>query len=194
MKKNILIIVLVLVMGLLAGVFLVSQYRPTWLGLDQGVCCGWDQSQMAVKDFHSCINAGNPAMESYPRQCRDSEGNLYVENIGNELEKQDLIRLDYPRPNAKISSPLIISGEARGPWFFEGDFPVVLTDWDGLIIAEGYATAEGEWMTEKFVPFTAELKFKKPEYKDNGSLILQKDNPSGLVSLDDSLEIPIYFE
>jgi len=145
-------------------------------------------------NFMECISSGFPAMESYPRKCKDDEGNYFTENIGNELEKMDLIRLDSPRPNSYIESPLVISGEARGAWFFEGDFPVVLTDWDGLIIAEGYATARGEWMTEEFVQFDATLDFISPTYKNNGTLILQKDNPSGLPENDDALEVPIFFK
>jgi len=111
-----------------------------------------------------------------------------------EIEsKMNLIRLESPLPNSIITNPLSIKGEARGNWFFEASFPIYLTDWDGLIIAEGYATAEGEWMTTEFVPFSANLTFTKPEYKNNGSLILRKDNPSGLPEHDDALEIPIFF-
>ena len=145
-----------------------------------------------INDFNDCIKAGNPAMESYPRQCLVNE-EVFTENIGNELEKNDLIRINTPRPNQKITNPLVIEGEAKGNWFFEGDFPVVLTDWDGLIIAEGFASANGVWMTDEFVKFEAELEFEKPEYKNNGTLILRKDNPSGLLEHDDALEIPIYF-
>lgn len=50
-------------------------------------------------------------MESYPRQCRDGEGNLFTENIGNELEKIDLIKINTPRPNQEITSPVLIKGE-----------------------------------------------------------------------------------
>lgn len=152
---------------------------------------------VSVTNFEECMTAGNLVMESYPRQCR-AGNKTFTENIGNELEKTDLIRLDSPRPNQIISSPLIIKGEARGYWFFEGDFPVVLTDWDGLIIAQGIATANppaGEdWMTEDFVPFEATLEFEYPTYKNNGSLILRKDNPSDLPENDDALEIPILFK
>jgi len=104
------------------------------------------------------------------------------------------IRVTSPEVGEAISSPLIIEGEARGKWFFEASFPVVLTNWDGLIIAEGIATAEGEWMTENFVPFKAELEFIKPEYGERGALILKKDNPSGLPEHDDAIEIPLTFE
>lgn len=113
--------------------------------------------------------------------------------------KADLIKLVSPVPGGLIENGFSISGQARGQWFFEGSFPVVLTNWDGLIIAEGIATAEGEWMTEEFVPFTASLQFTNPykegdqDFMKKGSLILKKDNPSGLPKHDNALEIPVRF-
>ncbi len=113
--------------------------------------------------------------------------------------KADLITIDTPVPLGIVESPLTIVGEARGTWFFEASFPVTITNWDGLIIGEGYATADGEWMTEDFVPFTANIEFTNPynvgdpDFMKNGALILQKDNPSGLPENDDALEIPIRF-
>jgi len=112
--------------------------------------------------------------------------------------KHELIEVDAPAAGAVITSPLAVSGRARGPWYFEGDFPLVLTDWDGRIIAEGYASAQGEWMTEEFVPFTGTLVFEAPPkingFSDRGTLIFRKDNPSGLPEHDDALEITVYFE
>lgn len=109
--------------------------------------------------------------------------------------KADLIRLDNPRPGQIISSPFTISGQARGNWFFEASFPVILTDRDGKIIAQGIAQAKSDWMTTEFVPFGATLTFAvdKNIYNTQGSLILKKDNPSGLSQNDDALEIPIIF-
>lgn len=34
-----------------------------------------------ITDFEGCVGAGNPIMESYPRQCRTEDGNLFVEKI-----------------------------------------------------------------------------------------------------------------
>lgn len=148
-----------------------------------------------ITTFAACVASGNPVMESYPRQCR-AGGQNFTESIGNELEKADLIRISTPRPNEKISSPLTITGEARGTWFFEASFPVVLTDWDGKIIAQGTAKANSDWMTTDFVPFTATLSFTvdKNTYSNNGALILRKDNPSGLPQNNNALEIPIVFK
>lgn len=124
-------------------------------------------------------------------------------NTRNEDEvsqnTHQLIRLTSPKDNQTITSPLQIKGEARGSWFFEATFPIVLTDWDGRIIAQHYAQADGEWMTEEFVPFTATLDFETPvneidpDFMRRGSLILQKSNASGLPEHDDAHEITIYY-
>ena len=116
--------------------------------------------------------------------------------------KGDLIVVDSPRIGDRITSPLIIRGKARGPWYFEATFPVVLTNWDGLIIAQHYAQAQSEWMTTEFVPFETKLEFESPVFpgadKDHfsrrGTLILKKDNPSGLPEHDDALEFEVFFE
>ena len=115
------------------------------------------------------------------------------EDAGNAAQNAHLIVLDNPRPNQTITSPLTVTGQARGYWFFEASFPVVLVDWDGRIIAQGIATAKGDWMTADFVPFEATLTFTAdPDaYSNRGALILQKDNPSGLPQNDDALEVPV---
>lgn len=109
--------------------------------------------------------------------------------------KKDLITLSSPVPGAIITSPVTITGMARGTWFFEASFPITIVDWDGRIIGEGIATADEDWMTTEFVPYTATISFTVPSdtpYK-RGIVILQKDNPSGLPEHDDALEIPVTF-
>ncbi|MBL7053145.1 MAG: hypothetical protein ISS02_00570 [Candidatus Portnoybacteria bacterium] len=182
MEKHKIVLVIVIPIMIIIAVGILSYFPES------------QEGDLQIEGFFDCLEAGYPIMESYPRQCRISNDKLFVENIGNELEKMDLIRIDNPRPNQVIGSPLIIEGEAKGSWFFEGDFPVILTNWDGLIIAEGYATAQSDWMTDEFVRFKAEIEFEKPGLYNRGSLILRKDNPSGLAENDDALEIPIFFD
>jgi hypothetical protein len=107
--------------------------------------------------------------------------------------KAKYIKVAKPLPNQTISSPVIIEGEAVGNWFFEASFPIAVVDWDGKIIGEGHAEAIGDWMTTKFVPFTATVTFTVDDtaYSNRGTLILKKDNPSGLSEHDDALEIPV---
>jgi hypothetical protein len=91
-----------------------------------------------------------------------------------------------------------ITGEARGPWYFEASFPVLLTDGDGLIIAQGNGQAQGEWMTTEFVPFVATLEFSVPVNADafgrRGALVFKNDNPSGDSARDKAVEIPVRFK
>jgi len=55
------------------------------------------------------------------------------------------------------------------------------------------AQAQGDWMTTEFVPFEAVLEFAVPQ-TEFGTLILEKDNPSGLPQNADSISIPVRFE
>jgi len=108
-------------------------------------------------------------------------------------EKLDLIKIDHPRPNQAIESPLFIKGEARGFWFFEASFPVKLFNDNGFLLGVIPAQALGDWMTEDFVAFDATLPFAVPS-TPKGRLVLEKDNPSGLSEHADELIIPIHFK
>ena len=114
-------------------------------------------------------------------------------DIGNELEKADLIRLSNPRPNQIIESPLFIKGEARGLWFFEASFPIKLFDENNFLLGITIAQALGNWMTEDFVQFSATLPLAVSSTK-KGVLILEKDNPSGLPENADELRVPVVFK
>ncbi len=107
--------------------------------------------------------------------------------------KEDLIVVKSPKANEEISSPLLIEGEARGFWFFEADFPIKIFDKNNNLIATAIAQAKDDWMTEDFVPFKAELYFE-PQTEEQGILVLEKDNPSGLPENADELRIPIKFK
>lgn len=143
-----------------------------------------------ITDFDSCAASGKPIMESYPPRCT-ANGQTYTQDIGNELEMQYTIRVSSPRPGTKITSPLTITGEARGKYFFEAQFPIRLLDQDHKIIAQGVAEAESDWMTENFVPFTATLTFTTNSSK--GTLVLENDNPSDNPSTALELLMPVRF-
>lgn len=167
-----------------------------------------------VSSFEECVAAGYPVLESYPEQCRTPDGKSFTRKIpaadisdevtGEINSKNDLIRVDEPVRMSVISSPLTFRGQARGSWFFEAVFPVVLVNWDGVIIAETEAKAvldpsdpNSTWMTEDFVAFEGTIEFTEPSWEDDfskrGALIFQKSNPSDLPENDDALEIPILF-
>ena len=151
-----------------------------------------NSAQNNINSYQECIDAGNPSMESYPAQCRTEDGKTFTQDIGNENELANFIRSENPRPDQTISSPLEITGEAVGNWFFEASFPAKLTDANGKELAVIPVTAQGEWMTTSFVPYKATMTFSTPT-TPTGTLILQKDNPSGLPENDNELRIPVKF-
>ena len=120
-------------------------------------------------------------------------GGYFVFSDKEKEEKPDLITLDYLKPNQTIESPLLISGKARGYWYFEASFPVKIVDDIGFILGLKPAQALSDWMTEDFVPFSATILFAAPSTA-KGKLILEKDNPSGLPENADQRVIPIYFK
>jgi len=166
-----------------------------------------EEERGLMTNFEDCVAAGYPVAESYPEQCLSPEG-TFIRDLSEEVEipadlaehiasKSDLIIVSEPQPMTVIASPLVVRGQARGNWYFEASFPITLVNWDGLIIAGGYAEAKGDWMTEDFVPFEGVLEFKTPEdigdFSRRGAIILQKDNPSGLPESDEALELPVYY-
>lgn len=181
-------ILLLLALAAGAGIYLVLQNKPA--------------SPTTINSFQDCATAGYPIMESYPEQCRTPDGRTFV----RELEvtplpsdtavyihsKSDLITVNSPKPLAEVSSPVTITGQARGSWYFEASFPVTIEDANGNVLGAAPAQAQGDWMTERFVPFEATLTFSAPPTA-TGTLILKKDNPSGLPEHADQLRIPIKF-
>jgi len=103
-----------------------------------------------------------------------------------------LIRVTSPLSGASIRSPLTVTGEARGTWYFEASFPVKVLDANGKLLGSAPAQAQGEWMTTEFVPFQATFSFATSTTQ-NGTLVFEKDNPSGLQENAAEIRIPITF-
>ncbi len=191
MKYAIFILLVVAIGAGFASTLLVNP-APATPPVEEGVMCTLDA--MMCPDG-SYVGRSGPNCEFV---CPPAP--VVPEDVQAHIDaKTDLITLASPVPGAFVTSPLTLTGQARGNWFFEASFPITLVNWDGLIIAESYATAEGDWMTEDFVPFSATIEFENPyppggpDFMKRGAVILQKDNPSGLPEYDDAVEIPVLF-
>ena len=101
------------------------------------------------------------------------------------------IHVSEPDANTVVSSPLTVRGEARGTWYFEASFPVRLLDSSGNELAVAPAQAQDDWMTIDFVPFEVTLTYTTTSA--TGSLVLEKDNPSGEPQNAASIVIPVRF-
>lgn len=134
---------------------------------------------------------GNVASESKKEIRKALNSFSFARSEGNQ-ESEKLIRVHNPEPNSLITSPLHISGEAKGYWFFEANFPVELVDENNNILATGIAEAEGDWMTKNFVPFKVILQFETPD-TPGGFLIFKKQNASGKPKHRQTYKIPVRF-
>jgi hypothetical protein len=57
----------------------------------------------------------------------------------------DKIRVTSPAANALVKSTFAVTGQARGPWYFEASFPITVESADGTVLVTTIATANGEW-------------------------------------------------
>lgn len=102
----------------------------------------------------------------------------------------DLIKVETPTPGATTGQVFSVRGQARGTWFFEGSFSIVVLDKSGQILAQSLATSSQDWMTANFIPFKADFKIPA-SYIGPATLVLKKDNPSGLPEHEASISFPI---
>jgi hypothetical protein len=118
----------------------------------------------------------------------------------NPIPISDLIQVTTPvsgqqidiNPISSAKSMVLVSGKARGSWYFEASFPVKILDAYGNILAEDSIQTSENWMTEDFVPFAKEIGFTPPSTL-TGTVILMNDNPSGDPAKSRELQIPIKF-
>lgn len=173
------LVVLIVVLGLLGVYIFVSKSGKN------------EQSSGGVRNFEDCVAAGNPVMESYPRQCRS--GNItFVEDIKNDIEENPVVVPEL-ESDVPVRAPLVVSGRALGTWFFEATFPVKLYDSAGNLLAQAQATALDNWMTTGYVQFTVSLDFTVPG-ADGGYVVFEKSNPSGLPENAGLVQIPVRFK
>jgi len=103
------------------------------------------------------------------------------------LDESGTLSLDLSQQDVTLT------GKARGTMFFEASFPVDLVDENGNTIANGLATATGDWMTEDFVPMHIVLHYTSSPTTPTGTLRLYKDNPSGLPEHDATVFVSVVF-
>jgi len=138
------------------------------------------------------VKHGNPSASMPTAGCNISNSTTPTPSSTPSPSQVSEIIVSSPQPNQTVSSPMNISGQARGSWFFEAVFPVKLLDKQGNVLASGQARAQGNWMTEDFVPFAVQLTYSLSA-TSSGVLIFSNDNPSGLSQNSKEWRVPVVF-
>ncbi len=152
----------------------------------------------AITSYETCAQAGYAMADSNPPKCVTPDGRVFLgvatttPVVSTTTETSNTrFQLTNISPDQIISSPLTVTGRARGV-YFEASFPIELVDGNGKSLAQVPAQAQSDWMTTEFVPFIATLTFTKPTTA-TGTLILRNDNPSGLPENSIEYRIPVRF-
>jgi hypothetical protein len=103
-----------------------------------------------------------------------------------------IITVDQPQPEGEIEDPVTVTGKARGYWYNEGIFTVLIIDASGYTVGEGQAQADEKWTTTNFVNFTASVPIYSTPRAKTGVMRLKRTDQSGK-SLD-YIEVPITFK
>lgn len=88
----------------------------------------------------------------------------------------DVATVTNPVPDARVTSPLAVSGVAPGNWYFENQFPVQIVDAQGQVLAEAPATPRVSWTDPGDKEFDATLTFSVTA-DTPATLVLQEDMP-----------------
>ncbi|MDB5266249.1 MAG: hypothetical protein JWN89_64 [Parcubacteria group bacterium] len=100
-----------------------------------------------------------------------------------------------PAAGATTTSPISLSGNAQGSWFFEASAPVLIMDAAGKTLGQGTIHATGDWMTTAYVPFTGSVAYTLPVgTTTEGFVIFMNDNPSGDPARSVSIRVPVHFK
>lgn len=149
----------------------------------------WLDSDMALVEYED----GHIALTAEALFARGLElVSFSVLKDGELGVKKAEARIFSPEPNTPITSPLSVKGEAPGTWFFEATLRLRLVDDKGDVIANSWAQADGEWMTENYVPYEGVLNFNTEA--ESGELWVLNDNPSGLPEYEVFVKIPVRFK
>lgn len=106
----------------------------------------------------------------------------------------DEIKVSNPPINSGMSTPFTVGGQARGSWYFEGRAPMLLTDANGKILAEGTINAQNFWKTNDFVAFLGVFSFPVQPTGSTGVLVVKNANPSGLPANAKAIEVLVKFK
>ena len=117
--------------------------------------------------------------------------NIYLPNEYISIESINSLN-ESPSDKYIVKSPLVIDGLLSGSWCFENNCIVHIKDSKGNILNTTSFNLNGDWMTEKLVPFSLEISYISNT--DNGYIIFEKNNPSGLEQNCAFIVIPVIFK
>lgn len=148
---------------------------------------------VAALGFYALSNQPSPGPDNQATTTLPVATTTPAPGITYDRASADMIKVEAPVPGAVVGKTFTVRGEARGSWYFEASFPIEVRDSSGKVLTTVVAQAQGEWMTTSFVPFVATATVPT-SYIGPATIVLKKDNPSGLSAHDASATYSITIE
>lgn len=167
----------------------IEQENNTALANPASVNCLEKGGQIEIKKD---AEGGEHGMCIFPNGKECEEWAFFRGECSAEEEKIYETKLLMPASEQLVASPLSVTGQMPGSWYFEANAIIEIYDANGKLLGFTSAQAEGDWMTTSSVAFKAELSFITPETA-TGTIVFKNDNPSGLPENDKSESYPIIF-
>jgi hypothetical protein len=113
-----------------------------------------------VSSFEECIAAGNPAMESYPRQCRhgaltfteviEEESGEFPTGIAGQVKARDIAKSSDCMKEGTLKSSFV-HNEVTKTWWFDMDVEKEGCN-PACVVSEETFTAEINWRCTGLIP------------------------------------------
>lgn len=128
-------------------------------------------------------------------------GNIFKPVVVNDAYVDDRKVLDINSelvsfsvaPHSNVSGVVTATGSIKGGYFFEGQAQGFLLNINKNEIKKFPVTAVGDWMTSEPVSFTATFDATGVP-SDFGYIRIANDNPSGDISKNKYVDIPVFFK
>jgi hypothetical protein len=109
------------------------------------------------------------------------------------LSQTDEVRPTSVHPSDKITSPVIVSGDAKQDWYAkDGSFPIEIHDVQGNVVGQAIAHRLSASSTMEYVPFNASVTFKVPKQGLVGTVVLMRGVSKGNAQ-QDTYTVPVTF-
>jgi hypothetical protein len=105
-----------------------------------------------------------------------------------QADAAEYATVEAPAANARVASPLTVSGAAPASWFYDEQFDAILLGEDGTVYGQASAHAPANWTGQGPTPFTAEFAFTVSA-DTPAAVILQEQSMNG--EQDEPLEVRV---
>ena len=173
--------IIIVFLSILIGVWLWINNKSDWY-CENGVWVS-DGDTEEPRPIGLCPGVGDGMEREKPNQ-------KYIEADSKKIIEGINIRIYEPHVNATVTSPLMISGEAKD-WFVDDSFDARLLDEKGEVIASGEAHAVEDIVAGEYVKFELELSFDAEGLTAGGDIFLKKSDSAETPG---SFSFPIFFK